>query len=94
MIYLCTACEFETNTPTRTCPECRSLTVPIGDLHEDPVLGRAFRRIPMGTTVKYAPRVRSGLAWLDGARGGGIVPGTVALLAGAPGIGKTTLLVQ
>lgn len=40
------------------------------------------------------PRLDTGLAELDRVLGGGLVPGSVVLLGGDPGIGKTTLLLQ
>ena len=40
------------------------------------------------------PRVSSGIEELDRVLGGGVVPGVVLLLGGAPGIGKSTLLLQ
>ena len=40
------------------------------------------------------PRVDTGLSELDRALGGGLVPGSVVLLGGDPGIGKSTLLLQ
>lgn len=39
-------------------------------------------------------RFRSGLAELDRVLGGGLVPGSVVLLSGDPGIGKSTLVLQ
>lgn len=39
-------------------------------------------------------RLRSGSAALDRVLGGGVVPGSVVLLAGEPGIGKSSLLLQ
>jgi DNA repair protein RadA/Sms len=39
-------------------------------------------------------RIPTGLAGVDRVLGGGLVPSTVALLAGEPGIGKSTLLLQ
>jgi DNA repair protein RadA/Sms len=39
-------------------------------------------------------RIKSGIAGLDEVLGGGIVPGAVCLLAGDPGVGKSTLLLQ
>jgi DNA repair protein RadA/Sms len=39
-------------------------------------------------------RVSTGFAGVDRVLGGGLVPGSVALLAGEPGIGKSTLLLQ
>ena len=41
-----------------------------------------------------APRVPTGMPELDRVTGGGIVPGSVLLIAGEPGIGKSTLLLQ
>jgi DNA repair protein RadA/Sms len=40
------------------------------------------------------PRAPTGFAGVDRVLGGGIVPGSVVLLAGEPGIGKSTLLLQ
>jgi DNA repair protein RadA/Sms len=40
------------------------------------------------------PRLRTGLAEFDYVLGGGIVPGSVVLVGGEPGIGKSTLLLQ
>lgn len=46
--------------------------------------------IPLSDT----PRVATGIRELDRILGGGIVPGSVVLLGGDPGIGKSTLLLQ
>ncbi len=46
----------------------------------------------IGTTD--APRLRVGIDELDRVLGGGLVPGSVILLGGEPGIGKSTLLLQ
>jgi DNA repair protein RadA/Sms len=43
---------------------------------------------------KDQPRISSGFAEVDEVLGGGIVSGSVSLLAGQPGIGKSTLLLQ
>ncbi len=40
------------------------------------------------------PRIETGIAELDRVLGGGLVPGSVVLLAGEPGIGKSTLALQ
>ena len=45
-------------------------------------------------SVKGTPRFTSGLAELDRVLGGGLVPGSVILLGGDPGIGKSTLILQ
>lgn len=40
------------------------------------------------------PRIKTGISDVDEVLGGGLVPGSVNLLAGQPGIGKSTLLLQ
>lgn len=45
-------------------------------------------------SVKGTPRFPSGLNELDRVLGGGLVPGSVILLGGDPGIGKSTLILQ
>ena len=45
-------------------------------------------------SVASLPRLALGLAELDRVFGGGLVPGSVTLLGGEPGIGKSTLLLQ
>jgi len=50
---------------------------------------------PLGGSGETDPvRLESGLPGLDRVLGGGLVPGSVVLLAGEPGIGKSTLLLQ
>jgi DNA repair protein RadA/Sms len=44
--------------------------------------------------IEAQTRLRTGLSELDRVLGGGLVPGSVVLLGGDPGIGKTTLLLQ
>ena len=46
------------------------------------------------TQVDSQPRRPCGLAEVDRVLGGGLVPGSVVLLGGPPGIGKSTLLLQ
>ena len=51
--------------------------------------------IPLAdVTTTASGRVSSGIGELDRVLGGGIVPGSVTLLGGDPGIGKSTLLMQ
>src|SRR3954454_4614373 len=62
-----------------------------------PRKGRSFKLEPLtaGTPgIHEAPRLPSGLAELDRVTGGGFVRGSVLLMAGDPGIGKSTLLIQ
>jgi len=50
--------------------------------------------VPLAFTGTPAERIRTGLEGIDRVLGGGIVPASVVLLAGEPGIGKSTLLLQ
>jgi len=56
--------------------------------------GRAFALEPLAGAAHEAPRLASGLAELDRVTGGGFVRGSVLLVGGDPGIGKSTLLIQ
>ncbi|MDX8153054.1 DNA repair protein RadA [Patulibacter brassicae] len=61
--------------------------------------GAAGRGAPAGrptrlgdVTTSRVPRLQTGLAEVDRVLGGGLVPGSLVLLGGSPGIGKSTLL--
>src|SRR5215510_11361692 len=59
-----------------------------------PRKGRPFALEPLAGEAHEAPRLSSGLAELDRVTGGGFVRGSVLLVGGDPGIGKSTLLIQ
>ncbi len=59
-----------------------------------PGKGRIFELEGLSGNSPEAPRVISGMHELDRVTGGGFVPGSVLLLGGEPGIGKSTLLIQ
>ncbi|HWP26422.1 MAG TPA: DNA repair protein RadA [Xanthobacteraceae bacterium] len=56
--------------------------------------GRVFALEPLQGAAHEAPRLASGIAEFDRVTGGGFVPGSVLLVGGDPGIGKSTLLIQ
>ena len=56
--------------------------------------GRLFALEPLAGAADAAPRLSSGLAEFDRVTGGGFVRGSVLLVGGDPGIGKSTLLIQ
>ncbi len=52
----------------------------------------ALRPVPLADVpVERVPRLASGIGELDRVLGGGLVPGSLVLLGGSPGIGKSTL---
>ncbi len=56
--------------------------------------GRLFALEPLAGEAHEAPHLPSGVAEFDRVTGGGFVRGSVLLMAGDPGIGKSTLLIQ
>ncbi len=56
--------------------------------------GRVFALEGLDGENKSSPRIVSGIDELDRVTGGGFVPGSVILIGGEPGIGKSTLLIQ
>ncbi|MFG1417076.1 DNA repair protein RadA [Xanthobacter sp. V0B-10] len=56
--------------------------------------GRAFALESLEGAGNPAPRLVCGIGELDRVAGGGFVPGSILLIGGDPGIGKSTLLVQ
>jgi DNA repair protein RadA/Sms len=56
--------------------------------------GRLFAVESLKGTTQDAPRLASGIAEFDRVTGGGLVRGSVLLLGGDPGIGKSTLLLE
>ena len=59
-----------------------------------PGKGRLFALEPLAGEAHDAPRLPSGIAEFDRVTGGGFVRGSVLLVGGDPGIGKSTLLIQ
>ena len=59
------------------------------------VAGAGANQVALGSIVEAAvPRLPIGIAELDRVLGGGLVAGSIVLLGGEPGIGKSTLLLQ
>ncbi|MBM3286790.1 MAG: DNA repair protein RadA [Candidatus Eisenbacteria bacterium] len=105
-VFLCGACGDSHSQWYGRCPSCgewNSLTAytppttdetrrggPLAGGIGGAVGAKRLSEIPLGA----APRMATGIGELDRVLGGGIVPGSVVLLGGDPGIGKSTLLLQ
>ncbi len=97
--HRCTECGWETGKWAGRCGQCQAWgTVeevggaPLGRTRAGPVTTRAR---PMTEVAVEGSRARSsGVAELDRVLGGGVVAGAVLLLAGEPGVGKSTLLLE
>jgi len=103
--YVCQQCGYETPQWYGKCPGCgewNSLVETVKDIStvNSQKLRvnnkRAIIQPQKLSEVKHIEknRVKSGFAEFDRVVGGGIVPGSVTLLAGDPGIGKSTLLLH
>ena len=104
-VYICGECGYETPKWLGRCPSCgtwNSFTAvsPLGG--ESSALSRsraqAAKPAPVSPITADAGadeiRYRTGMPELDRVLGGGLVKGSVLLIGGEPGIGKSTLLLQ
>ncbi|RFS83312.1 DNA repair protein RadA [Actinomadura spongiicola] len=98
--YRCSECGWQTSKWVGRCGECQTWgtvteaasATPARVVSAGPVSAPAR---PIGQVdVRSARTKATGLDELDRVLGGGIVPGAVLLLAGEPGIGKSTLLLE
>jgi DNA repair protein RadA/Sms len=103
-IYRCQQCGFASPKPG-TCPDCKRATGELVPLVEERAASApAGRRAtaPPGSrpqrladvVMDHGERVLTGIAELDRVLGGGVVRGSLVLIGGDPGIGKSTLLLQ
>lgn len=98
--YVCTNCGAQSTSWSGKCSVCGEWNT----LQEELTSGAVAHAVKAGhqlapqsvaKSVKNdAPRLKTGMAEVDDVLGGGIVRGSVNLLAGQPGIGKSTLLLQ
>jgi len=91
ILLACASCRQQVSQWVGRCPACGSW----GTIEESG--GRGTGGTPLAALAAApgeATRVSSGSAGVDRVLGGGIVRASVALLAGEPGIGKSTLLLQ
>jgi DNA repair protein RadA/Sms len=103
-IYACTECGAQQPRWLGRCPECGGWSTLVEERVGAPAEPRALlaeRDAPAAKPRRLAeidatavPRVATGSDELDRVLGGGLVPGSVVLLAGEPGIGKSTLALQ
>ncbi len=98
--YACSECGGQQPQWTGQCPECGSWNT-LEEVHVagEVASGAARRAAAEVTTLAEVstapqPRITTGVAELDRVLGGGLVPGSVVLIGGEPGIGKSTLLLQ
>ena len=103
IIYLCTSCGNDFSRWHGQCPDCKEWDTLKENRLPPPVAegrysGYAGERSEVKTMADVgtgsAPRFSSEMSEFDRVLGGGVVPGSVVLIGGDPGIGKSTILLQ
>jgi len=103
IIYCCQTCGYQTPKWMGKCPDCGTWD----SIVEERSTGRSFRnaqRPPAGQRsapvaidsieLEAENRLMTDIREFDRVLGGGLVPGTLILIGGDPGIGKSTLMLQ
>ena len=102
--YFCRECGYDTNKWLGTCPSCgawnsfteevvataSSVPALVASRVIEPAVPQRVQEIECGKTV----RLDTGNSEVNRVLGGGVVPGSLILLGGEPGIGKSTLSLQ
>jgi DNA repair protein RadA/Sms len=94
--HACSECGYSTSRWLGRCPGCGSF----GTLVEEqvapgrgPAQARSLQRL-VDVELEEAARIPTGVPELDRVLGGGLVPASLVLLGGEPGVGKSTLLLM
>jgi DNA repair protein RadA/Sms len=97
-IFVCQSCGATSARWAGRCEACGAWNTLVQEGAATPARssrkGRLFVIEPLQGQTLEAPRLASGIAEFDRVTGGGLVRGSVLLLGGDPGIGKSTLLLD
>lgn len=103
--YVCQNCGYVSPRYLGRCPNCSEWNTLIEEVEQKSAAVKATPRVTLtGTTnapqkidtikISQTPRVDTKNGELNRVLGGGVVPGSMVLIGGDPGIGKSTLLLQ
>ncbi len=94
--YVCSECGHKSSKWMGRCPNCNTWNSfkEEREAQTDDVVLRVEPASIVNIKSKNRSRMSSGIGELDRVLGGGIVSGSLVLLGGAPGIGKSTLILQ
>lgn len=99
-VFFCQSCGFESSKWSGQCPACKEWNTFVEEMvdKKNAKVRKELQEvnpIPLsGITISDEQRITTGILELDRVLGGGIVPGSMILVGGDPGIGKSTLLLQ
>ncbi|RJQ46540.1 MAG: DNA repair protein RadA [Gammaproteobacteria bacterium] len=101
LLYSCNACGAQASKWAGQCPDCGAWNTLTETLVSGNTGRHARHATPGGVVIAMAEvprqdeaRLATGVTELDRVLGGGLVAGSVVLIGGDPGIGKSTLLLQ
>ena len=99
--YVCTECGAISPGWMGRCPTCGKFGTITEEIEETAVETNKIKRADYQKPIKLSEvrqekltRIKSGIEELDTVLGGGIVPSSLVLIGGDPGIGKSTLMTQ
>jgi DNA repair protein RadA/Sms len=103
-VFACTECGSQSQKWLGRCPDCNAWNTFVEEKFAAPVTGAkqaptsamsgGKAQLYSDVTAVATARMSTGIDEFDRVLGGGIVPGSLVLLGGEPGIGKSTLLLQ
>ncbi len=98
-VFACSACGAQSPQWLGRCPECGGWNTLVEEREAPRAAGPAAAGASSAVRLSdvagaEVPRIPTGMADVDRVLGGGLVPGSIVLLGGEPGIGKSTLLLQ
>ncbi|MDY3845942.1 MAG: DNA repair protein RadA [Eubacteriales bacterium] len=102
-IYICSECGYESSKWLGKCPDCGSwnsfeegASQNVSGTSKNVLISNVDARSEKidEIVIPEYMRFKTGMSELDRVLGGGLVSGSVVLLSGEPGIGKSTLLLQ
>src|SRR6478735_2645164 len=94
--FACAECGTTSGRWLGKCPGCGAFGSLVEELHgstTERAAAVARKPVPIGSVAsEESTRISSGVPELDLVLGGGLVPGSLVLVGGEPGVGKSTLL--
>ena len=99
LIYVCQSCGYQTPKWLGRCPDCGQWNSLVEELSESTIQKAVAFSMDDPQSIDAISldpqlRLKTHMAEFDRALGGGIVPGSLVLVGGDPGIGKSTLVLQ
>jgi len=101
-IYICQNCGYQSSKWLGKCPECGNWNTFSEEIQEKTIAAAQSKSFKKASVIqklsdvrtKKLERIDMQSTELNRVLGGGLVPGSVVLIGGEPGIGKSTLLLQ